>query len=327
MKCSEGTPRSFPSVSVIIPARNESGRIGALVESVIRQAGNGWDLEVIVVDDGSTDGTGEKACVAGARTIRVGDGASSGNPAAARNRGAMEAKGDPLIFLDADCTPGEGWLDSILAAHEGGATVVGGSLGLPPGLPAMARCDYYCGWYLVHPDRKAGTVPHHPPPNLSVRREAFFRTQGYSEQPPMDYTNEERGWLGELTKEGHRIHFEPRAVAYHHNRPGFGNLLRRNYRWGYTAIESKHGTGAARISWLYRYPEVLLLASPIIPFVHTAYILACWLRAGKIEPVLMLPAVIASRCSYTLGMVVGGIRWIRGGDAVDAGARPRPRWK
>jgi hypothetical protein len=40
-------------------------------------------------------------------------------------------------------------LVAILAAHERGATVKGGALDLPPGLSATARCDYYCGWYLV----------------------------------------------------------------------------------------------------------------------------------------------------------------------------------
>src|SRR5438445_6819404 len=79
----------------------------------------------------------------------------------------------PLCGL---CSPGEGWLVAILAAHERGATVVGGALDVPPGLSATARCDYYCGWYLVHSGRPAGPVPHHPLPNLSVRREAFLST-------------------------------------------------------------------------------------------------------------------------------------------------------
>jgi len=317
---------AFPVVSVVIPARNEEVLIFRVVRSVLGQCPAGSAMEVIVVDDGSTDGTEEEARRAGARVVKMGTEVRSGSPAAARNLGASMAAGNPLIFLDADCVPGEGWLESILTAHAGGETVVGGSLELPPGLPAMARCDYYCGWYLVHPGRRAGVVPHHPPPNLSVIRDAFRGTAGFTDRPPMEYTNEERAWLGELQRSGHRIFFEPRAVVFHHNRPGFGNLLRRNYRWGYTAIESKSRSGAARMSWMYRYPRLLILASPLVALAHTAYILACWVQARRYEPLLMLPAVLASRVAYAFGMAAGGIQWIRRLDDTETGRRPRPRW-
>jgi glycosyltransferase involved in cell wall biosynthesis len=318
---------SFPLVSVVIPAFNEEANIGRVIRSVVGQCPTGSKLEVIVVDDGSTDGTADAAGAAGARVIRVMKNGSSGNPGAARNRGAASSIGDPLIFLDADCIVEKGWLDAILSAHGRGAIVVGGSLGMPDGLSFTARCDYYCGWYLVHPTRRAGVVPHHPPPNLSVRRDAFLKTSGFSDRPPMDYTNEERVWQSELRGEGHRIYFEPKAVAFHYNRPGLGNLLRRNYRWGYTAIESKSQTGAARIAWLYRYPTFLIAASPLLAVAHTLYILGCWVRAGRFEPVVMLPVLFLSRFAYAIGMAMGGIQWIRYRRSPLTGRRPGPRWR
>jgi hypothetical protein len=56
------------------------------------------------------------------------------------------------------------------------------------------------------------------------------------------------GGQAEIRRRGGRILFEPRAIVYHYNRPGFRNLLGRNYRWGYSAIESKAPTGAARLA-------------------------------------------------------------------------------
>jgi glycosyltransferase involved in cell wall biosynthesis len=309
-------------VSVVIPAHDEAASIEDVVHAVLAQAAAGVEVEVIVVDDGSADGTAEAARAAGARVLRL---EAGGNPAAARNRGAALSTGDPIVFLDADCMPAEGWLAGLLAAHDRGEVVVGGSLDLPPGLGATARCDYYCGWYLIHPRRPAGPVPHHPPPNLSVRRAAFLSTAGYTERQPFSYTNEERTWQAELRRAGHRIWFEPRARAYHHNRPGFLNLLRRNYRWAYTALPSKGQTGTARMAWLYRHPVLLIAASPLLAIAHTAFIVACWLRAGAFEPLFQLPAILLSRFAYAAGLAVGGVQWLRRRDP-EAEAY-RPRWR
>jgi glycosyltransferase involved in cell wall biosynthesis len=310
-------------VSVIIPARDEAGTIGDLVRSVLAQGTPAVGVEVVVVDDHSVDGTGHAAQCAGARVVALGS-TNGGNPAVARNRGAAAASGDPLVFLDADCTPAEGWLSRLLAAHDAGAAVVGGSLDLPSGLSAMARCDYYCGWYHVHSRRPAGEVPNHPPGNLSVRREVFGRTSGFTEQQPVAYAHEELAWQAEVRRAGGRIVFEPRAIVFHRNRPGFANLLRRNYRWGFSAIESKAQTGAARLAWVYRHPALLVTGSLPLALASTAYIVTCWLRAGTIEPLLMLPAVLAARLAYSAGLASGGVRWIRAGDQVP---EMRPRWE
>lgn len=317
----------WPLVSVVIPARNEAGHIADVVTAVRRQRSVAGEVEVLVMDDGSTDATAERARAAGARVVALRPPGERGNAASARNRGVAESRGDPVIFLDADCVPDDGWLEAILNVHASGATVVGGSLGLPPGLPYLARCDYYCGWYLIHPRAKGGWVPHHPPPNLSVRRAPFLLTNGFSAEPPFDYTNEERFWQGQLLAAGHRIYFEPRASAGHYNRPGFGNLMRRNYRWAYTAVEAKSGSKAARLAWLYRHPLLLVLCSPLLALAHTAFIIGCWARVGVFEPLLMLPVVLVSRIAYVAGLSVGALQWLRLRGRSATTPRPRPRWE
>jgi len=312
------------AASVIIPARNESGTIARLVRTVLDQAPPDWHIEVLVVDDGSTDDTAPVARAAGARVLELGARPGGGNPAVGRNRGALAAHGEVLIFLDADCLPAPGWLPRLRAGHDAGATVVGGALDLPAGLSPMARCDYYCGWYHVHSGRPGGDVPNHPPGNLSVRREAFAATTGFTEQQPVAYAHEELAWQAEILRHGGRVVFDPAAIVYHYNRPGFRNLLRRNYRWGFSAIESKAPTGAARMAWVYRYPALLVAASLPLALASAAYILACWVRAVVFEPLLMAPAVLAARLAYSAGLVAGGIRWMRHGTAA---VEARPRWE
>jgi mycofactocin glycosyltransferase len=309
-------------VSVVVPARNEGPGIGQLVRAVSAQAA-GARLEVIVVDDGSTDGTAASARDAGARVLAR-DGADGGNPAAARNLGAGAATGDILVFLDADCTPAAGWLQCLLARHADGESVVGGALDLPPGLRLSARLDYYCGWYHVHSRRLAGHVPNHPPGNLSVRRSTFAATEGFTERQPAAYAHEELAWQSALARSGIAIWFEPRAIVRHRNRPGFRQLLRRNYRWGYSSLEAKAASGATRLRWLAQHPRLQIAAAAPLALAQAGYIVACWARVGVFEPLLFFPLVLAARVAYVAGLVAGGWRWLSG---VGAAGDLRPRWE
>ncbi|WP_417530910.1 glycosyltransferase family 2 protein [Marinobacter lipolyticus] len=84
------------SVSIVIPAKNEAQSVGQLIKQI---RDGGWASEILLVDDGSTDGTGAIAQEQGAVVIR--HPYSKGNGAAIKT-GARSASGDVLVFMDAD---------------------------------------------------------------------------------------------------------------------------------------------------------------------------------------------------------------------------------
>ena len=100
----EPLPAPAPRVSVVVPARNEVHNIGACVDALL--ASDYPDIEVLVVDDRSEDGTGEEVRRRGDPRLRVIEGEPppdgwAGKPAACQ-RGAEEADGEWLLFVDAD---------------------------------------------------------------------------------------------------------------------------------------------------------------------------------------------------------------------------------
>lgn len=88
-----------PTVSVVVPVYNGGSAFRRCLESI--DATDPRPLEIVVVADGETDGSGRLAEETGARVIRLPE---PGGPARARNAGAREARGEILFFIDADVT-------------------------------------------------------------------------------------------------------------------------------------------------------------------------------------------------------------------------------
>jgi glycosyltransferase involved in cell wall biosynthesis len=122
----EGGGSPAPWVSVVIPARNEAGAVGEVVTQVaatLRSHPGGGEFEIIVVDDGSTDGTGELAQKAGARVVRV---EVSRGYGAALKRGIRSAASPHVCVVDADQTYSLAEVPAMLRLLDEGADQVVG---------------------------------------------------------------------------------------------------------------------------------------------------------------------------------------------------------
>ncbi len=135
-----------PAISVIIPTYNRAARLGSTLKAL---AASDFDLaavEVIVVDDGSSDDPGGIFSLAYPFQLRYLQQANQGD-AIARNTGARASRGDLLIFLDDDISVAPALLRSLAEAHGGRRGVIAGGLlvaadpesGLP--LPVFTRWE------------------------------------------------------------------------------------------------------------------------------------------------------------------------------------------
>ena len=109
------------TLSIVIPAKNESAAIGKVVADAVARYP---DVEVIVVDDGSTDDTATVAREAGAKVVQHPE--SLGNGAAVK-AGARAARGDIIAFMDGDGQHSTVDLDRLLARLETGYDMVIGA--------------------------------------------------------------------------------------------------------------------------------------------------------------------------------------------------------
>ena len=111
----------FRTISVIIPAHNEESSLPGLFKALAAQTYPKAQVEWIVVDNRSTDGTARVAVASGAKIVTENSDASSD---VARNAGIAHAGGMILAFTDADCRPDPDWLEALVKEIPEGADCV-----------------------------------------------------------------------------------------------------------------------------------------------------------------------------------------------------------
>ncbi len=221
------------SASVVIPTFNRLDQLRRVVEAVASQE-LPWpvDLEVIVVDDGSTDATWQWLARRphGVRALRQ----ENAGPARARNRGVAAAGGEIVLFLGDDTVPQPAWLATHLEAHRVlGANeplAVLGYTGFPPGEDGpFARWINEFGaqfGYLLIDD--PGQVPFNffYTSNVSLGRGLFEELGGFREDfPAAAWEDIELAYRG--TQRGMRLTYRPEARTIHEHAIGPRSFRRR----------------------------------------------------------------------------------------------------
>jgi glycosyltransferase involved in cell wall biosynthesis len=208
-----------PTVSVVIPARNMGATIGRVLGALAAER-PAVD-EVIVVDDGSNDATASTARSHGARVLRAPHRLFAGG---ARNLGWDHARGDVVVFLDADDVPQPGWGAGLRRALEEFPHAIVGCARTFEGATPWEWVAYLQNETPRLPRGVPRRVAFVPSYSLAVPREVTVRFDP-------SYGGEDALFCADARRQGHAVVFDPRWHTRHmHGRRTFVDLRRLQRR-------------------------------------------------------------------------------------------------
>jgi GT2 family glycosyltransferase len=223
-------------LSVVVSTCNRRDLLRRVLGLLGRQLAPGLD-EVVVSDDGSTDGTvamlEDWRASAGVEARCVAD--RHRGVGATHNRGIRAARGDLVLMLADDILPAPGFVDAHLAAHARHAderVAVVGRLVQSPELPPTAFQRYWDPFAGRGPEGR-GQLGYRDfwVSNLSFKRRFLLEHGMFQEWPSAAHEDLELGYR--LSRRGMRLLYEPRALGYHYHPESVESILRRSYVHGY----------------------------------------------------------------------------------------------
>jgi GT2 family glycosyltransferase len=285
------------------------------------------NAEILVVNDGSTDNTEE--VVERYSGVRLVTQANAG-PAAARNRGALEARGTIILFTDDDCVPMPDWLDAMIEPF--GDPEVVGVRGvyrtLQTALVArFVQIEYEDRYRLMAGLPRIDFIDTY---SAAFRRDRFLEMTGYDTSFPvacaedieLSYRMSARGW---------KMTFAPAAIVYHTHPDTLSRYLKKKYKFAFwrvlavrknpsKAVRDSHTPQLMKLQLLFAPALLVALAfdlsvRPAVPasaLVLVAFLVSTLpfaLRAIGKDPIvgLLSPALLAARaCAQALG-ITGGL--------------------
>jgi glycosyltransferase involved in cell wall biosynthesis len=221
-------------VSVVIPVLNGAATLGQQLAALASQTYAGpW--EVVVADNGSTDGTAELVAawtgrVPGLRTV---DASARRGTNHARNVGADAAEGRLLAFCDADDVATPGWLAALVAGLEH-HDLAGGRLDEVALNDPMVRAWRWDRDSAGLP-RALRFLPYAVSANLAMRADVLAGLGGWNEDYLRGGSEIELCWRAQLA--GYRLGYVPEAVMRYRHRSSRGAFLYQQYEYGRAEVQ------------------------------------------------------------------------------------------
>jgi len=272
--------------SVIIPAYNAEESLPRCLLALEHQTLPQEQYEVIVVDDGSEDGTAAVAKAHGARVMRL----DHKGPAAARNAGAALARAEIIVFTDADCEPAPDFLERLLEPFD--APLVSGARGVyrtqQRSLVArFVQLEYEERYQrIARLQKETGGVDALDTSYAAYRRAVFLEANGFDTRY-RHAAGEDHELSFRLARAGHVFRFVPDAVVYHRHVESVRQYARRKFRIGYwkAFLSKQHPEYALHDSHTTPTLKLQIVLAALLPFALLSW--PFWPIAGWIVLVLV----------------------------------------
>ncbi len=231
-------------ISVIIPVYNGGDKLQRCISALKRQK-TSRPYELIIVDDGSTDGGLQKVKEDGFKVFRQ----ANQGPAAARNLGVANANGKMVLFTDADCEPTEDWIEQMVRHLEDRKiSAVKGSY-LTKQKQTVARfvqIEYESKYERMKKDRYIDFIDTY---SAGFKIEDFRRVGKYDTRFPTASV-EDQEFSFRMWGQGYRMVFNPEAKVYHAHSSTLWNYAKKKFRIGFwkALVLKRHPKKIARDS-------------------------------------------------------------------------------
>jgi mycofactocin system glycosyltransferase len=221
----------YPMVSVIIPVRNREKDLAHCLRSLCNLRYPAHRLEIIVVDDASSDGTLQVVAKFPVKTLAV---KKRRQAPGCRNLAARQAKGEILAFIDSDCVADPSWLNDLLPAFRDPA--VGAVGGLVDAYFEQKGLDRYekvksslqvSTWHKRSSEKERHFYV--PSCNLLIRRALFRELGGFRQDL---HVGEDVDLCWRLQKLGKAVEYKPVGKVYHKHRNQLWPFCRRRFQYG-----------------------------------------------------------------------------------------------
>ena len=244
------------ALSVVIPSLN-SRVIDQVITALLPQVQCHGRCDVTVV------GKDEGGLVRGSSLVRFID---TGNPvsaAAARNIGARETSGEIICFLDSDCIPQDGWLDSMYHRVDRTECIAGGAMRLG-GTDFWMLCGNVSSFHDYSAELAAGQRSYLPSFSLAIQRRLFERIGGFDER--FGEAAEDLDFSVRARNMGIALEFEPAAVVWHlPSRSSLRSFLRHSVISGRNSIRvRRYYPNLFGMPRILTFPLALLVLSPLV---------------------------------------------------------------
>lgn len=277
-----------PRASVIVPVHGPGAGLDACLTALRRQSVPRASYEVIVVNDGPVHPeipvTTERY---GARFLaqpRAGAGA-------ARNRGAAEARGEILLFTDADCVPAGDWVEALTDPFSDSDVVgVSGTIHTRQAgvVPRYIQLEYDQRYETL---RRRERIDFISTANAAYARRVFLAAGGFDASL---WGAEDAEFSFRLASQGHRLIFAPHAVVYHRHPRYLIAYIRRKAHYGRWRI-IVYGRHPDKVAADSRTPQTQKLRIGLVGMLGVTLLGALfWRRLAWVAALLALGFLIAA---------------------------------